>query len=339
MSDAELAAAEAASQEGQVEGEGEQVAAPFLEIEYGGEKFSFETPEQAAGEFKRSLGRLKAQGQKLSEAQSYARDAVNSAIAWQNLAQQQGRGVGQPGSPSNVRGSEAQGPAEDAPPQAELQQFADGVDWNKVNEIQDEYGAVVAQSYVLRKLARATQEYVRRTLESENAPLRALDARIRSASETSALFERAAEALDKSSGDPIYPELSVVEGATANPDAVSKIAELYKSLEKQVSSPEARLHFAVLEYRRLFGGAVASPGGAGVTTNLPRRPAPPQGSGVGAQVRRALASASDAVASAAGTSSGAPLRPRTAPASAADELEADFERAAKRVHPVFGVAR
>lgn len=307
-------------------------------VKFAGQEF--ESLQAAEIEFKRALGRLKAQGKQLSEAQSAARTAVDVALAWQRQYGGDGQPPAGPGGLSD--GSAAgEGPADGTAdtPGPDLTKFADGVDWGRVNEIAEEYGSNVALNYTVRKLARASQDYVQRAVEQATAPFRGMHENLQAASEAQALFTSASEAkgFDDS---PLYPELGVGEdGEPANADAISKVVELFKRVAADFpGGPKTQLlHFAVLEYRRLYG----SDPGVGVTPTNPRRPsAPPRGAGVGAQVLRALQTQAGAAVGAAGSSGpGQPLRRARGPVSAADEFGADIERVKSRVHPVFNVSR
>jgi hypothetical protein len=328
-----MAAAEAARQDEQEQAEG---------FEFAGYQFRDQT--HAANEFRRALGRLKAQGRQVSEIRNYATQAVNTALAWQNWAQQQqqqaaAQGRSGPGGPSSGAQDGGSGPAEATPAATDLAQFADGVDWGQVQAVQDEYGPVVAQNYLMRKLARAAAEYTQSQLQQALQPLQEQHEEAQALNSLEGLFEQAAVASEVEGGEALYPELEIDgEGELVRPDVAEIVIMLFKEAVDDGIPPGPRaVHHAVLEFRRLCGERWHE--ALGVTTNQPQRGPSRGNAGVGAQVRRALASASTAAAGFGASNGGAPLRPRRGPASAADELDADFERARKRVNPIFGVSR
>jgi hypothetical protein len=335
----QLSDAEAEAQRANAEDEGAQQQEQATEEgaeEQQGEGYTFAGQEfrdqaHAEAEFKRAHGRLKAQGAQMSELRQHALAAIQSAQAWQQHVQ-----TLQQAGPGGLSGGKAAdgGPAgETAPPAGPgLTSLADSLDWGQVDKLSTEQGTGAALNFSLRKLVGALDQAISARIE----PLTQFHQSIEHVRATTQLFEQAAQATD-SQGAPLYPELDP-EGAQAG-EAAPKVVAIWKRITQDFpalkDSPQA-VHFAVLEYRRLYG-AQAPAAGKTSTTN-PSRPAP-RGNGVGAQVSRALRQASEANVAVAQGANGAPLRPKRGPVTEADSLRKDLERARGRVNPVFGVAR
>lgn len=154
-------------------------------------------------------------------------------------------------------------PAPQTPPEPEPEQGA--YDPKTYSLVKAQYGEEAAEHYRSLAIAESQKKLIETTLSARLAPIEEQDREKQFENESIQLFAKATEAVDRSTGLPMFPELR-------NKAEAQAIVEIWQDLPPELAKSPKGVWLAMMTYRGVKARAAGMP-------SMPQPPGPPAPSG------------------------------------------------------------